>query len=48
MYIANYEDRIINYLIYRKAKSFYFLKKIGYRYLRNIESVSNQMLKLSE
>ena len=48
MYITNYEDRIINYLIHRKAKSFYFLKKIGYRYLRNIESVSNQMFKLSE
>ena len=48
MYITNYEDRIINYLIHRKAKSFYFLKKIGYRYLRNSESVSNQMFKLSE
>ena len=48
MYITNYEDRIINYLIHRKAKSFYFLKKIGYRYLRNSESVSDQMFKLSE
>ena len=48
MYITNYEDRIINYLIHRKAKSFYFVKKIGYRYLRNSESVSNQMFKLSE
>jgi glycosyltransferase involved in cell wall biosynthesis len=47
MYITNYEDRIINYLIHRKAKSFYFLKKIGYRYLRNSESISNQMFKLS-
>lgn len=47
MYITNYEDRIINYLIHRKAKSFYFLKKIGYRYLRNSESVSKQMNKLS-
>ena len=44
----NYEDRIINYLIHRKAKSFYFLKKIGYRYLRSSESLSNQMFKLSE
>jgi glycosyltransferase involved in cell wall biosynthesis len=48
MYITNYEDSIINYLIHRKAKSFYFVKKIGYRYLRNSESVSNQMFKLSE
>ena len=38
----------MNYLIHRKAKSFYFLNKIGYRYLRNSESVSNQMFKLSE
>ena len=48
MYITNYEDRIINYLIHRKAKSFYFLKKIGYRHLKNSESVSNQMYKISE
>ena len=48
MYITNYEDRIINYLIHRKAKSFYFLKKIGYRYLRNSESITNQTFKLSE
>jgi len=48
MYITNYEDRIINYLIHRKAKSLYFLKKIGYRYLRNSESISIQMNKLSE
>jgi len=48
MYITNYEDRIINFLIHRKAKSFYFLKKIGYQYLRNSESVSNKMFKLSE
>jgi len=48
MYITNYEDRIINYLIHKKAKSFYFLKKVGYRYLRNSESVSNQMFKISE
>lgn len=48
MYITNYEDRIINYLIHRKAKSFYFLKKVGYRYLRNSESISNKMFKLSE
>jgi glycosyltransferase involved in cell wall biosynthesis len=48
MYITNYEDRIINYLIHRKAKSLYFIKKIGYRYLRSSESVSNQMFKLSE
>ena len=47
MYITNYEDRIINYLIHRKAKSYYFLKKIGYRYLRNSESISKQMHKLS-
>ena len=48
MYITNYEDRIINYLIHRKAKSFYFLKKIGYRHLKSSESVSIQMFKISE
>ena len=48
MYITNYEDRIINYLIHRKAKSFYFLKKIGYRHLKSSESISNQMFEISE
>ena len=48
MYITNYEDRIINYLIHRKAKSFYFLKKIGYRHLKSSESVSSQMFEISE
>ena len=48
MYKKNYKDRIINYLIHRKAKSFYFLKKIGYRHLKTSESVSNQMFEISE
>jgi len=40
MYITSFEDGILNYLLYRTAKSFYFLKKIGYYYIRNPHSIS--------
>ena len=40
MYITSFEDGILNYLLYRTAKSFYFLKKIGYYYIRNLHSIS--------
>ena len=37
LYIINQEDGIMNYLLYRTVKSFYFLKIIGYYYIRNNE-----------
>jgi glycosyltransferase involved in cell wall biosynthesis len=40
MYILCFEDQIINYIIHRIAKSFYFLYKVGYYYIRNSISIS--------
>ena len=35
MYMTCHEDGLLNYILYRTAKSFYFLKKFGYYYIRN-------------
>ena len=45
MYITSYEDGILNYMLYRVAKSFYFLKKIGYYYIINPQSISKRGFK---
>jgi len=42
MYITIYEDGILNYLLYRTIKSFYFLKKIAYYYIRNKHSITRK------
>ena len=39
-YMVNLEDGIMNYILYRTAKSFYFIKKIGYYYLQNNQSIT--------
>ena len=35
------EDGLINFILHRNAKSYYFIKKIGYYYLLNDESITN-------
>ena len=42
------EDSMMNYILYRIAKSFYFIKKIGYYYIINSQSISKNKYKLSE
>ena len=39
-YMINYEDGLMNYMLYRTAKSFVFIKRIGYYYLLNNQSIS--------
>ena len=39
-YMIDQEDGLINYLLYRTANSFIFLKKIGYYYLPNDQSIT--------
>ena len=39
-YMINLEDGIMNYMLYRSSKSFYFIKKIGYYYLQNNQSIT--------
>ena len=48
MYITYMEDAMITFIIYRTAKSFFFLKKIGYYYLRNSLSINKNINKISE
>jgi glycosyltransferase involved in cell wall biosynthesis len=47
MYMTFMEDSIINYLIYRTSKSFYFFKKIGYYYIKSIHSITKNLFKIS-
>jgi glycosyltransferase involved in cell wall biosynthesis len=39
-YMTNLEDGTMNYILYRTAKSFYFLRKIGYYYIQNVQSIT--------
>ena len=39
------EDQLINYVLHRTAKSFYFLKTIGYYYISNKISITNNVFK---
>ena len=39
-YMINYEDGLMNYMLYRTGKSFLFIKRIGYYYLLNNQSIS--------
>jgi glycosyltransferase involved in cell wall biosynthesis len=36
-----YEDGLINYMLYKKAKSFYYFDYIGYYYIKNKDSIMN-------
>ena len=47
IYITFMEDTLINFIIYKIAKSFYFLKKFGYYYLRNSISITKNIKKIS-
>jgi hypothetical protein len=38
------EDQIMNFLIHRTAKSFYYINIIGYRYFRSRESITSKQL----
>ena len=46
--LAISQDQIINYIIYRYAKSFYFLSNIGYYYIRNNMSVTKHKFQLNK
>ena len=39
IYMITYEDQLLNFILYRIAKSFSFLKKIGYYYIINPQSI---------
>jgi len=41
------EDTLMIYIIYQKANSFYYLKKVGYYYFKNTESMGSNYFKLT-
>ena len=38
--MINFEDGIMNFILYKTSSSYYFLKKIGYFYIRNNQSIT--------
>ena len=48
LYITRFEDGILNYLLYRASKSFYFSKKIAYYYILNRDSITKKKYKISD
>jgi glycosyltransferase involved in cell wall biosynthesis len=39
-YMTNFEDGIMNYILFKTSRSYYFLKNIGYFYIRNNQSIT--------
>ena len=48
MYMTFMEDTLMNYILYRKSNSFYFVKKIRYKYKTNTESITNKLFIVSK
>ena len=38
--MINFEDGIVNFILYKTSRSYYFLKNIGYFYIRNNQSIT--------
>ena len=47
IYMTYLEDQLMNFVLYKNAKSFYKLNKFGYYYKRNNVSICNNLFKLS-
>jgi len=48
IYMTMGEDQVINYILHRIVKSFYYLKKIGYRYIMNRLSITKTTQKIDK
>jgi glycosyltransferase involved in cell wall biosynthesis len=48
MYLIMMEDSMMNYILYKIINSLFFIKKIGYYYIRNSQSITNNMYKISK
>ena len=44
MYVSYMEDQIMNYILYRNAKSLYYINNIGYYYILNSMSICKRKL----
>ena len=48
LYLISFEDGIMNYILFRTIKSFYYIKRIGYFYLINNESITMNIYNISK
>ena len=48
IYMTFLEDQLMIYILYKTAKSFYYIKKFGYYYKRNTLSICKNIFKLSQ
>ena len=48
MHMIYMEDSIINYILYRTAKSFFNFNQIGYYYIKHSESITNNLQKINK
>ena len=39
LYMTNFEDGLMNFFLYREVKSLFFLKRIGYYYIKNKKNI---------
>ena len=42
MHMTIFEDGLLNYILYKNAYSYYFIKKIGYYYIKNPHSITKK------
>ena len=47
-YLISFEDGIMNYILFRTIKSFLFIKRIGYFYLVNNDSITKNFYKINK
>lgn len=48
IYMTFLEDQLMIYILYKTAKSFYYIKKFGYYYKKNTLSICKNIFKLSQ
>jgi hypothetical protein len=48
IYMTFIEDQLMIFILYKTAKSFYYIKKFGYYYKRNTLSICKNIFKLSQ
>lgn len=48
LYTTYYEDRIVNFFIYKTSNTYFFLNKIGYYYITKSLSITNNLFKKSK
>lgn len=42
LYMTNFEDGLMNFFLYREVKSLFFLKRIGYYYIKNKKNIKEK------